>query len=391
MDRVPRSLTKYLTSNTAGLLLVIILYALFSGLVLNSLYPFHLATESLLVLTILGIAWQIPLWLSYILGFINLLLLWLIVKKVFGYRVALFCSLTYATSPWISYLVVGDSLTTWLLTIWLIIFYGLFCLSHSFWKIIFLIAGCIMLIFSSVLMWPALCVLLVTLYIKKNSSFLTIQNFHLLTAVSLLTFMALLLTNYSMVKHSLGSQLLIIQNISIVNTVNLLRGEDNQAGIGKLGFILDNKYAYGALYFSSRLLENINPVNYFVSSTNFIRQSNTPPILFGWIIPLILGIGVWQKVWKMTRWSVVFVLCLLTPSLVSSDGFSINKIGFVSPLLFVTCGVGLERLLSLNKYRIWFALIIIAILIQLVFVANDVTLRENVRLDYLRFAQISEN
>lgn len=124
-----------------------------------SLAP-HLRLEEVFVSNLISKPLIIPSWLILIFGLGNILLLWLVGKRLFDKRSAFLTSLLYAISPWTAYLDSAGAHYVFILFFLLLAFLSLLNLRVSKgWSIVLVISTAILL-YGSLLMWIVVPILL---------------------------------------------------------------------------------------------------------------------------------------------------------------------------------------------------------------------------------------
>lgn len=275
---------------------------IFRALIIRSLYPIPYEKELL---------W----WMTILIGIGNTVLMWLIGKKFFDEKVAIFSALIYSIAPWSAYLEAAGSIYIFVLFLLLITFYRKF------------------LIPAVVLV---LAILLYSDFLKGTTVF---------------------------------------SDVGIINAVNQFQGETRQTDLRVIGKFFENRYIYFTQYLLFNILKHFTPTIYFTSEYKLLNFSFSPPILLGFLIPFLLGITAWFKLWKRYKLVTLAPLLLLIPSVFSKQSPSLSKLVIFAPVIIFTISygfIGLHRTLKVTT--------ILLVIIQIIIVIFDIILREPVRL-----------
>lgn len=292
---------------------------LFRALIVRSLYPIPLEKE------FINLSW----WITIPIGIGNLSLIWLVGKKFFGEKVAIFSVILYAISPWFAYLEVAGSTYIFLLFVLLLYFYLIFQSRRSVQFIV-----------------PIIILTTFLLYIditKFNS---------------------------------------IFADVGIINSINQFQGETKEVGFGMIGRLVENKYTYIAQYLLFNFLKHFTPATYFTSEYRLLNLSNNPTILIGFLIPFILGISGWFRLWRKYKLVILTSVLLLIPSAFSKQSPSFSNLVLFAPAIIFTISYGYINYLAYarnNLFRILFILTLILVIIQMFVIIFDLALRESVR------------
>lgn len=257
-------------------------------------------------------------------GMFNIVLIWIICKKLFNQIVALTTTLLYITSPWIIYATIAES--AYLLFIPLIL----------------------------ISMW---------LWLKK---------FKLMSCV---VFFMVLLTIFYL------SPITVTGDLSVLNPVNTFRGELEYVGFShKIGVVVENKYVFIIVKVFLNLLDNLSPVFYFTSEKRLLGFSAFPPILFGFLLPFLFGIKPFFQKW--TKIKILGIIFLILPSALYISSPDLNRLVVVCPFVFLIIAFGFYELLN-KKYflrRYLLALTFIVVIIQMYLFIGEVNTKELIRI-----------
>lgn len=180
-----------------------------------------------------NISYHFPLVTYYLFSLVNTILLYKIGKKLLNSQIGLISTLIYLIIPWVFYLEVIESLYLGYLTVLL------FIINYLYPKKAF-----VYVFLLSVLM-------IVFTFIKKDNLF---------------------------------------QNIGIVNTINVFRGEAQQEGFGFLSRLIENKPSFYLQDLIMRAVNVFNPVIYFTPEARYAPYIFTPPIWTGFLIFFLVGL-----------------------------------------------------------------------------------------------------
>lgn len=272
------------------------------------------------------------LWfVTILLGIGNTVLIWLIGNRLFDEKVASLASFIYSISPWTAYLEAAGSI--YILTLF-----------------------CILLAFIAV--W----------HFSKNFKFLIIVIAMIITPFLYRDFQ----------RHNT-----IFSDIGLINTVNQFQGETKETNLIWVGRYIENRYIYFTQYLLFNFLKHLTPLTYFTPEVKLLDFSFSPPILLGFLIPFILGMTAWFKLWKRYKLVTLVPLLLLIPSVFSKQSPSLSKLVIFTPVIIFTISYGFITFFIKDKSglnRVLLAITILLIIIQIIVVLFDIILREPVRL-----------
>ena len=87
-------------------------------------------------------------------------------------------------------------------------------------------------------------------------------------------------------------------NNPLVNSINAMRGESINAGFSVLSRVIENKYIFYFLRIIEKALVSINPLYYFTNEAAVDGFLVFPPVWFGFIIPFLVGVLSLYKKYK---------------------------------------------------------------------------------------------
>ena len=172
--------------------------------------------------------------------------------------------------------------------------------------------------------------------------------------------------------------LTLFSDISVANSLNLMRGEDIKMGLPLMGKLFYNKLFYGEKVFEN-FLRHFNPRFYFAAgdANSLHGLTNFGPVFLVFLPFALYGIWLIYKKEPSTLklFSVWFILGTI-PSVLSFSSPDQEKLIFVLPVLAVTTGY----CLSLLKKKYLF-LLMMGLLINLAVVSYDAFAKEPARTD----------
>ncbi len=283
----------------------------------------------LYIYTFLPINGQLNLQILF-LGLINIVLLFIIVRKLSNNRVALLTALLYAISPWTAYLEIAASPYFILLAALLVLY--LFSQLFNWLKSIFLILAIITIV-------------------------VVIVRFNLIN---------------------------IFSNVGLLNAVNSFRGETSMTIFAPLGKIIENRYLYFTEHLVFNVMKQFTPATYFTNQVWLLGFSFSPPIYLGFLIPFIYGFIISLSfLSKRNILSLLTFLFLLLPSILAKDSPDLSRLILIAPVIFVIISIGLNKFLLNYKNgicRLLLFLTIFMVVMQILITLTDIAIREPVRL-----------
>jgi hypothetical protein len=355
--------------------LVAIWYVLCCHYVLTNLQFFPFFGNKPFALELFQTDFDIPVGIIFILSIINIFLLFILIRKFFSQKISFFTIIFFASSWWTIYLGVFNSLYP------LVIFFGLLFGIGLFWKSgiggYFLEGiGILGLLFSSFLTMVPLIILLFLNLKFKLFPFKAAIFANILLVIIILGLAVLTIIDPGNAKHVIGQEVTIFQDVGLINAVNRFQGESNNAHIGLIGRLIENKYSYLSLKTINNFMVHFFPFTYFTSNFKILSFSQESPILIGLIIPFFFGLG---EIVKQKKWPVYLILfiLLILPSFLASNAPDLNRLFLVAPLIFLVVAIGFENL-QIHKNFFWLAVVLI--FSQEIMILTDIYLREGPRL-----------
>lgn len=362
------------------LLFVLIISTLFRIQIINNVLIDSFITEPLFLSDLLGRGTVVPWRIILLLDLCNILLFFILGKKVLSIKAGLLAAFIYGVSPWAAYGQLFGSIYIFLLTFFLIFFVGALMLREKDIKgIPLIITSSAVLLYSSLLNWFILPVLVLAVYKLK---IIWPKYLKIPTLVIIILFISIVWLSF---KNSLGfrnvfnNQLGFLSNPGIKNTINMFQGESKKEGFVVLAKVSENKYIYLLRYLSLKLIKNIVPTTFFTPQEKLFGFSFSPPIYIGFMIPffygLILALGS-----PMLRKYLFISITLIIPSFFSGTFVDLNRLILFYPItIFLIC-LGLTRFkLNIFSFRLFLYFAIFLILLQFVITNLDISLREHQR------------
>jgi hypothetical protein len=352
------------------------------GYALNSLFPFSVRGESLFLSDLLGHGVIIPFWITIMIGFLNLGLVWLIGRKLFNQKFADLAALVYLVSPWAIYLEVCGYISILWLAFILTAFLGLLLVDNKKIASQFLIIlGILGLLCSSLVLWLVVPFLLFGLF---KSGFIK-GNILAVLGLFLIPFIFLFYKNDAALKNNLNRELTVFSDVGLNNAVNSFRGEINKSDFAFMAKVTENKLTYFGIHMMDMTVKQLNPFFYFTSDAGLLNFSFNPPIFLGFIIPFFLGLSFWKMVWLKYKYYCLIFLALLLPSLLSEKGIDLSKLIIIFPVLIFTISFGLSKNFKIYKNRInkyLMAVMLVLLIFQSVLFLSELPSREPIRLHF---------
>lgn len=167
----------------------------------------------------------------------------------------------------------------------------------------------------------------------------------------------------------------------LLNFVNMFQGELKESGTYTFGRFIENRYVFGALHIFFSVLKQFSPATYFSSQEKLLGFSFSPPIYFGLLIPFIFGLPAIFDYIRKYRYLLILGV-LLIPSILSKN-LDLARLSLISPFIFLTIGLGYQKLLLFKYNSVYKFLIFISIslvLFQFVEVIIDIPTLEPMRM-----------
>lgn len=274
----------------------------------------------LLIILILGVLFRLYVshfiitinLISLIVSVSNMILIFYILRRLFGKTSALLTILFYSICPWMVYLEAANYFYSALLLAALLLFLGLI------------------------------------LYKQGNKHFGVIS-----IVVSLVSLLFVIANNQ--MKADLYS------DPGLLNSVNAFQGELRESGVYNFGKLIENRYIFSTLHLLFNVLKQFSPATYFSSQEKLLGFSFSPPMYAGLLIPFIFGLPIFLGFIKKYPLFLIVIAIFFMPSVLSGNSPDIARLSLVSPFMFLTVGLGYQTLFSSRKNKIWGFLMVLSI------------------------------
>lgn len=385
----------FLTSKNFYLLLTIFVLTIFwQWFILNLIFPVHYNPYNIFFSDLINHPLTISLWLGYIFGFMDMLLLYMIGRKIFSSDEALLPVFIFGISPWTAYLLAAESIYPFIVCLILLMSYGFLHMTSS--KQIY---GRILIVFGSVAaFYTSLYMIIVIPLLFLGAIFLKIVSFSkikfvIFTIVILLLPLAIfMIINFRGVKNISAQQITIFANPGIIQGNNVFQGQAQKSGMGIISKISENKYVHLSRYSILKVLSNLAPATYFTPQEKLLGFSFSPPIYLGFIIPFFYGL--YQILCsRVLRKYFVISFILIIPSVIIQQQVELNRLFIIIPTMVLTISYGLivlnhKRRQKQKLFGIILYLVLSLIIFQVAVTVFDIAIREYPR--YLKYYSITD-
>ncbi len=345
--------------------------------------------EDIFITSLLGRGFVLPLYVTQIFGFGNLILIYLIGKKIFSNKVGLLSSLIYTLSPWTVYVSVAGSFYIFILFWLMLSFLGAIILKidKSRYGLFLLFLGIIVATYSSlivVLMLPIFFYMLFKLDVLDLSTLRQNKILSLLILLFGILFVFIISKNPIGFRNILSRDINLFSNIGLINSVNDFRGLSEKVGFSLVGKLVENKVTYLGRHVLFNFLAQYTPTTYFTSQEKLLGFSFSPPILFGFIFPFFLGLREILNRIKKKNLLLILSFSLVLPSILSIKSPDLDRLVLLSPLIFFPISLGLIKgFESRSLVKILMCCAIFVVVIQGIVVLRDISYREPLRYENL--------
>lgn len=367
-------------------ILFLIIYGLSfitSAFLIKLIYPIHLQDQKPLFFDLIELNVNLPFWLIYFLGSINIFLIWIIAKKFFLGRLALIPVLVYCFSPWSFYLMASQSFYIYLLMLTLITFLGILLIKSEKSKlgILWFILGTVLALYSSLLLLMIYPILIAGLILIKFISIKKISTPIFIIVLLCLPLFIAMFKNQVGIKNIYNNQITVFADPGHINIINTFQGESSKAGFNLLSRMAENKYIYFFKYSILKAVKHITPSTFFTSQEGLLKFSFSPPIYFGFLTPFLYGLYLILNSSSMRKYLAVSLI-LLIPSFLSREFVDLNRLVLFEPVIIFIIALGLVEIIKGKKDRIFkfmLLLTIILVVTQLLVTIFDINFREYAR------------
>lgn len=362
---------------------ILVAHQLWVNFIQNVLYPIHFTPHNLFILELIGKRVDVPGGIYSFLNSGNIIILWLISRRIFANRFSIVPAVIYAISPWSGYLVVANSFYIYLLFLLLLIFYGLMVInSKKFLAPVLIISGTTLILYSSFLMFFIIPLLILVIIFFKLISFNKLKLALSLIAILLLPVFIYMNGNRLTFQNILQSEITTFSDPGLLNMVNSYQGAARQANLGILARISENKYIFSTELLLLKFAKHFTPSTYFTSQEKLLNFSFTPPIYLGFLVPFIFGFYQIFKVPHLRKGLILSIL-LTIPSVLSKPMIDLNRLFIFMPVIVLVVAFGLIFLFTQKKkiYMVILSITIFIIIFQALVTISDIQLREKARFE----------
>ncbi len=364
-------------------IVILLAHSLFTIFLHNSIDPVHYIPQNFFVLELIEKRMIIPFEILFLLDMGNMVILWLIGKKVFHSKFSLIPPLVYAISPWSSYLVSGGSFYVYLSFLVLVMSYGLFLIKGEKRStgLILLGSTAVVALYSSFLMMVIIPIIFLSLIISKIYALNIFKNAILILVISMVPLLLLIAVYQMGFKNIISNEIQIFSDPGLINMVNKYQGDARQEGFGRYAKLAENRYIFYLEFILLKISKQFAPSTFFTSQEKLLRFSFTAPIFFGFLMPFFYG---FYKVFKSSYLrNVLFISGILViPSVLSKYIVDLNRLAIFIPVLIFIISFGLSEIFKQkrkNRVYLFVILSIILVLFQLTITVSDINFREKPR------------
>lgn len=369
------------------LLVVLVLTILWQSYILNLMFPIHYNPRNIFFSDLINHPLTISLWLGYVFGFMDMLLLYAIGRKLFSSDGAFIPAFIFGISPWTAYLLATGSVYPFLVCLILLIGYGVLLLNSSkqIFGSVLIILGSVAAFYSSLYMIIVLPLFFIGVIFLKIISFNKIKPLLLTIAILLLPLAVFMVVNFEGVKNIFAQQVTIFADPGVIQGNNAFQGQAQKSGMGLIFKIAENKYEHLLRYTVLKILGNLAPATYFTPQEKLLGFSFSPPTYLGFIIPFLYGLYQILRS-RVLRKYLVFSLILIIPSVITQQQVDLNHLFIFMPTIVFLISYGLINLYC-KKREILFCIVLYLVLclifFQMAVTIFDVSVREHQR--YLKY------
>lgn len=371
------------TRNIVILATVVLLHTFLVFCLYKIIYPVHYLPQNLFLFDLIDKKVFLPTWILYLFDVSNLIVIWLIGKKLFNDKMSFIPLFVWVLSPWGYYLTAAGSFYTYLLSLVLSVIYCVmfFDSKDKVRALVICIVTTIVAVYSSFLIFLTLPIFFVALYFSGKVDKKYIRIIILTILISVVPLILLTFRNQTNFKNLLHIELGIYSNPDLVNGVNQYQGAAQDMGFRSLARISQNKYLFFAEYASFKYIRQFTPSTFFTSNEKLLKFSFSSPIFLGFIIPFIYGL--YYLLGNLTVRKFLFISTILTLPSILADGFTdLNHLIIFAPVMILIISYGIILMLQkTNDRKVFMFMIITSILIifQTAVTISDIKLREKNR------------
>lgn len=368
---------------------IFLLHQLILTFLYVELFPIHFSPKSLFFPDLIGRNMFIPYQLLLLFETGNLILLWLIGRRIFG-KYPFLLPLIYTVSPWSSYLLVGESLYILLLFLLLVGFWGLLLIkTRRILATILMSVAILGLGYSSL----SLLILLPFIFLLPIFKVITFKDVKFAFAIIIILIFPLL---FLIQKNTIGftnilnNEVKVFSDPGILNMINNYQGAAQKIGLGNLAKISENKYLFTIENILIKYTKQLVPSTYFTSQEKLLNFSFTPPIFIGFLIPFLFGLYSLLHS-PFLRKAIFLSSILVVPSVLSGQKVDLNRLIIFAPVVMIVISFGIIELIKTKKkiHYPFLVLTLILIIFQSLVVISDIDLREKAR--FSKFYEFERN
>lgn len=363
-----------------SLLIILIIAILFRLHIINNILINDFITEPLFFTDLLGKGMVLPWRIIFFMDLCNIFLMYLVGKKILNTQFGLIASLLYGILPWTAYVQLFGSLNIFLLSLFLIFFYGILVLKESKKRGFILITiSSVVLLFSALSNWFIIPVLTFGVY---KANLIAKRYLKIYAAIVFIVFVSVLILSFNNpigIKNIYLNQIGIFQETGIYNSINTLQGESQKADLALLSKLSENKYSYLFKYLVLKSSKNLIPSTYFTPQEKLFNFSFSPPIYVGLLIPFLYGLYLVARTKKLV---LIISLALIIPSILSRQVVNLSSLAIFAPVIILLISFGLIKFYekrSKHFFGFLLYLSILLVLFQFVVTVSDIGFREPLR------------
>lgn len=309
--------------------MILAFYILFAAMMVSVLYPLHYPSTNWFFSELISRPIAVPYWLCLGSVVLNPILVYRIARRILPKHEVMAVGI-YCLSVWPVYLAVaGSAFVVWLM-FGLVGIWGVGNITN-FWGRTGAIIGIVVLGYGSLVMLLVVVgSLLLTKTWKNQKHFLLV----------LMPLFLLMLVNWQGTVNVWRQQITLVPEYALAINDNF-RGQTQQAGMGILSKIAENKWDFYAIYGLNKLLLNISWQSFFTTQVKLLGFSFAAPVFVGFLVPMIFGMIVLSKKW---HYLVAGGLLLLTPSLLAEKSPSLERLVLIYPVIVYLIVAGWEAM-----------------------------------------------
>lgn len=372
------------------LLISFILVIFWQSYIFNLIYPIHYNFRNIFFSDLVNHPITISLWFGYLFGFMDMLLLYMIGKKIFHSGYAFIPALIFGISPWTAYLLAADSVYPFIVCWILLIGYGFLLLNLSkqiFGKVL-IILGLVTCCYSSLYLIIVIPFFFIGAILLKIFSFNQIKPIIFTVTILLIPLGIFMVVNFEGVKNIFAQQVTIFTDPGVINSNNMFQGQAQKSGVGLFSKIAENKYEHFSRYSVLKILSNLTPSVYFTPQEKLLSFSFSPPIYLGFIIPFLYGL--YQMLCStVLRKYLVFSLILIIPSVITKQQVDLNHLFIFIPVIILVISYGLINLYQKKRQGLF--RIILYFIFGMIFFQMALTVFDVSTLEYQRYLKYYNN